>query len=223
MPETSFKVNVGDGRAVTAIATERQTPGDWTFAYAPGAGSNLKDPFGAFLAGKLPGAGVTLVRFQFPYSEAGRSAPDRPPVLEATWRSVVEAVRPATGRISAGGRSMGGRIASQVVAARLAVDHLALFAYPLHPPGRPDQARVAHLSAIDVPTLFCSGTRDAFATPEELQAAAAGVPRANVHFLEGADHGFSVLKSSGRTRVDVWAEAAQALLDSFAPRRLEAQ
>ena len=220
MSESSFKVEVAEGRAVSALRTERQAPGDWTFVYAPGAGSNLKDPFGAFLAGKLPNAGIGLVRFQFPYSEAGRSAPDRPAVLEATWRAVVEAVRPPAGRLAAGGRSMGGRIASQVVATGLAVDRLALFAYPLHPPGRPDLARVAHLGSIQAPTLFCSGTRDAFAAPEELEAAAAAIPRASLHFLAGADHGFNVLKSSGRTRTEVWAEATQALLDSLSAIRL---
>jgi predicted alpha/beta-hydrolase family hydrolase len=215
MAESSAKVDVGEGRTVSVLKSERQTAGEWTFVYAPGAGSSLKDPFGAFLAGKLPSAGISLVRFQFPYSEAGRSAPDRPPVLEATWRAVVEAMRRPDGRLSAGGRSMGGRIASQAVAAGLKVDHLALFAYPLHPPGRPEMARVAHLASIGVTTLFCSGTRDAFATPEELAAAAAFVPNASIHILEGADHGFNVLKSSGRTRAEVWAEVAQALIDSI--------
>ena len=118
---------------------------------------------------------------------------------------------------------MGGRIASQVVAAGLRLDHLALFAYPLHPPGRPELARVAHLGSIQVPTLFCSGTRDAFATPEELQTAAAAVSGASVHILEGADHGFSVLKGSGRTRAGVWAEATEALLDSLDALRLADQ
>src|SRR5438552_189821 len=139
------KIDIGDGRSVFVIKSERTAPGDWTFIYAPGAGANIRDPFGALLAEKLPAAGVTLIRFQFPYSEAGRSAPDRPPVLEATWRAVAEAVRPQGGRLSIGGRSMGGRIASQVVAAGLAVDQLTLFAYPLHPPRRPEQARTEHL------------------------------------------------------------------------------
>ena len=86
------------------------------FVYAPGAGSNLNDGFGAFLASKLPDAGVDLWRFQFPYSEAKRSAPDRPPVLEATWRAVLASVSDSGVPVFAGGRSMGGRIASQVVA-----------------------------------------------------------------------------------------------------------
>jgi len=110
-----------------------------------------------------------------------------------------------------GGRSMGGRIASHVAAQGAAVDAVALFAYPLHPPGNP-KARDSHLPQIASPALFCSGTRDTFATPEELAAAAATVPRATVHPLEGADHGFAVLKSSGRTKEDVWSEATAFLL-----------
>ena len=92
------------------------------------------------------------------------------------------------------------------------MDALALFAYPLHPPGRPEQLRTAHLPGIACPALFCSGTRDAFATPDELAAVAALVPDARVHLLDGADHGFAVLKSSGRSREDVWAEAGEVLV-----------
>jgi predicted alpha/beta-hydrolase family hydrolase len=143
--------------------------------------------------------------------EAGRSAPNRPPVLEATWRAVLEAVSIEGRPVIAGGRSMGGRIASQVASQGAPVDALALFAYPLHPPGRPENARDAHLGAIEAPVLFVSGTRDAFGTPEELVAAVALVPRAQIHLLEGADHGFSALKASGRSRADVWQEATDAL------------
>ena len=102
---------------------------------------------------------------------------------------------------------MGGRIASRIVAQGTQVDGLALFAYPLHPPTNPAQPRNEHFPDISVPTLFCSGTRDSFGTPEELRAAAANVPEATVGLLDGADHGFAVLKSSGRTQEDVWSEA----------------
>ncbi len=107
---------------------------------------------------------------------------------------------------------MGGRIASQVVAQGTAVDGLALFAYPLHPPSNPEKRRDGHLPDIKGPILFCSGTRDSFATAEELEAAASKLPKAVIHQLEGADHGFAVLKSSGRTQKDVWTEAADSLL-----------
>ena len=109
---------------------------------------------------------------------------------------------------------MGGRMASHVVAdGTVEVSALALFAYPLRPPWNRDQVRDDHLHAISVPTLFCSGTRDAFATPEELAAAAGVVPQSAVHLLESADHGFSVRKADGRTRIEVWEEAVDALIE----------
>ena len=97
------------------------------------------------------------------------------------------------------------------------VGGLALFAYPLSPPTRsgnpPGRRRDEHLPRIRVPTLFCSGTRDTFATPDQLKEAAGMVPVSTVHLLEGADHGFAVLNSSGRTKEDVWSDAAGPLLD----------
>jgi predicted alpha/beta-hydrolase family hydrolase len=179
--------------------------------YAPGAGSNLHDPFGRFLAQHLAQAGIPSLRFQFPYQETGGGRPDRPPVLEAAWTAALEAAAARGCRLVLTGRSMGGRIASMVAAKGTPAAALGLFAYPLHPPGQPEKRRDGHLGAIALPTLFCSGTRDAFGTPEELAAAAALVPDATVHLLDGADHGFAVLKSSGRTQRDVWVDAAGAL------------
>ena len=145
--------------------------------------------------------------------EAGKRRPDRAPVLEETWRQVIHKAGTDGSRLIIGGRSMGGRVASQVLAEDTTADGLALFAYPLRPPWRPEQLRDTHLPDIGVPTFFCSGTRDQFATPEELRTAAAKVPRSTVQLLEGADHGFNVLKSSGRNRDEVWGEAADALFD----------
>ncbi len=213
MAEETVRIGVGEGVAVTALrlAPEGAAAG-WRFLYAPGAGSNLHDPFGAYCCQRLASEGVASVRFQFPYQEAGKRGPDRPPILEAAWRAAIEACRSEGERLVIGGRSMGGRIASQVVAAGTAVDALALFAYPLHPPGRPDQARDRHLASLGVPVLFCSGTRDAFGSPEELRAAAAAVRRATLHLLADADHGFAVPKSTARKREDVWEEATAAFL-----------
>ena len=144
--------------------------------------------------------------------EAGKRRPDPSRVLEETWQQVIHSVRPSATKLIIGGRSMGGRIASQVVAQGAQVEGLALFAYPLRPPSNPLKWRDEHLPDIHVPTLFCSGTRDAFGTPEELKAAASKAPDATVRLLECADHGFAVLKSSGRTREDVWTEAIDGLL-----------
>jgi len=204
-----MRIAVPGAGSVTGV---RSGPADarWLFVYAPGAGSNVDDPFGRYAASALAGRGVATLRFQFPYMEAGRRSPDRPPVLEAAWRAALAHARGDAARIAAGGRSMGGRIASQVVAQGEKVDALALFAYPLHPPGKPGQSRDAHLPLLRVRTFFCSGTNDAFASPDELRAAAALVPRAHVYLLDGADHGFAVRKSSGRGRDEVYAEAVDA-------------
>jgi len=211
--DESFSVAVPGRGSVSAVRTQPGAGQPATLVvYAPGAGAGLNDPFGAFLAAALAQRGLACVRFQFPYREAGRSGPDPPAALEATWRAVVEAVRTPDARLAIGGRSMGGRIASQVVAQGLAVDALLLFAYPLHPPGQPERLRDAHLPAIGAPTLFCSGARDAFAAPDELRLAAAKMPKGLVHLLEGADHGFAGTKGSGRTRKDIWTEAAGAAL-----------
>ncbi len=219
MPEETLSIALPDGQTVTAVRTQPEGERDWLVAYAPGAGSNVHDPFGRFLARRLAEQGASTVRIQFPYMEARKRRPDPPALLEATWRAAITSLRGETSRLIVGGRSMGGRIASQVVAAGeavaavAAVNGLALFAYPLHPPGQPDKLRDKHLARVAVPALFCSGTRDAFASPEELRVAASKVPNAKLHLLDGADHSFAVPKASGRTKEDVWEDATQALLD----------
>ena len=212
MIEENFQVAV-NGRHITAVRVLPDGQGQkYLFIYAPGAGSNLNDPFGAYLGRRLAGEGIATIRFQFPYMEDGKRRPDSPKLLEETWRQVIQTAGTGHQSLVIGGRSMGGRIASQVVAQGAAVDGLALFAYPLRPPSNPSRVRDTHLADIGVPTFFCSGTRDTFATPGELAIAAAKVPNSSVRMLEGADHGFAVLKSSGRTRTDVWEEAADHLL-----------
>ncbi len=202
-----------DGRSVTALLSRAQIPDTgWTFIYAPGAGSNIDDPFGVYAASRLAQCGISTARFQFPYMEEKRRVPDRTPVLEATWRAAIETFRRTDSRLVAGGRSMGGRIASVVAAQGVPLDALALFAYPLHAPGR-DEWRDKHFPAVSQPVLFCSGTRDTFATPGELTEAVSKIKEARVHFLDGADHGFSVRKSSGRTRQDVWDETIETFID----------
>ena len=214
MPEQTINIALPEGGSVTGIwsAPPDTTEGGWVFGYAPGAGSNVNDPFGSYAAPRLLEAGIATLRFQFPYMEAGKKLPDQAPVLEAVWRDVIKLLHGHGKRVLIGGRSMGGRIASKVASDGANVDALALFAYPLHQPGKPETVRDAHLASITVPTLFCSGTRDVFATPEELQASAAKVPGSLVHILKGADHSYAVLKSSGRKREGVWDEVLEATL-----------
>jgi len=213
MVDKQLRIPVAEHGVITALQTTPSRTGRWIFVYAPGAGSNIRDPFGAYATRDLAARDITTVRFQFPYMEAGKKGPDRPPVLEAAWRAVIEAVREPRKKLVVGGRSMGGRIASQVVAQGTEADALALFAYPLHPPGKPEQPRTEHFAKLRLPTLFVSGTNDAFGSPEELRGASKEVRGAQLHLLDGADHGFAVRKSSGRTREDVYAEAIRALGD----------
>jgi predicted alpha/beta-hydrolase family hydrolase len=214
----SLRIDIPGGGSVSALWTPATGP--WAFVYAPGAGANLNDPFGAYAAPALAEAGIASLRFQFPYAEAHRPAPDRPPVLMATWRAALDEARTRAERLVAAGRSMGGRYASIVVAEDNRVDALALFAYPLHPAKRPDQRRDGHLPQIAVPTLFCSGDRDPYASSDELREVATQTPGASLYVMPGADHGFSTLKSSGRSREDVWREAVDALI-AFLAREAE--
>ena len=155
----------------------------------PGAGANRDQAALVAIDTSATAAGVTVVRMDFPYRQAGRKSPDRAPVL-------IQAVRDEAAKLSAhaaalvlGGRSMGGRMCSMAVAEGLPAAGLVLISYPLHPPGRPDRPRVAHLPLLQVPCLFVSGTRDAFATPAELEAATRAIPGRVTHrWIEGKDH-----------------------------------
>ncbi len=211
--DESLTIEVGGKGVVSAVCTKAEgSPNGWIFVYAPGAGACINDGFGVYVSRRLSEVGIATVRFQFPYMEAGKRRPDRNEVLEATWTAVLAEVLHDGVRVVAGGRSMGGRIASQVAAKDQGVDALALFAYPLHPPWNRSQRRDLHFPAIKCPTLFCSGTRDEFATPEELSIATATVDGAVVKLLDGADHGFNMFKRSGRTREQVWEEAMDEMI-----------
>lgn len=160
----------------------------------PGAGAGRDQPALVAVEEALAPHEVSVERMDFPYRLAGRKAPDRPPVLVAAVREGAGALAERSGlppgRVVLGGRSMGGRMCSMAVAEGLACLALVLVSYPLHPPGRPDRLRVAHFPALHVPCLFVSGTRDAFARPEELESATAAIPGPVSHvWVEGGDHG----------------------------------
>lgn len=214
LAEETFRIEMDGGQSVTAVRLRPAVePAGWTFIYAPGAGSNVYDPFGRKLSDEFAGGGIEVVRFQFPYAEAKRRLPDRAPVLEATWAAAIRQCRQADRRLAVGGRSMGGRIASHVVAHGERVDALVVFAYPLHPPDQPGNLRTGHLSGIAVPTLFISGTQDEFGTPDELAAAVGLVPGARLHLLEGANHGFGAAKGVARSKNEIEAEALDAAME----------
>lgn len=141
-------------------------------------------------------APIPVERMDFPYRRAGRKSPDRPPVLVAAVGEGAAALAERTGlapeRLVLGGRSLGGRMCSMAVAEGLPALALVLVSYPLHPPGKPDNLRTEHFPRLAVPCLFVSGTRDAFAAPEELEAATVLIPGRVTHvWLEGGDHGLA--------------------------------
>ena len=165
---------------------------DRALLLTPGASAGRDQP--ALVAVEKALAPVPVERMDFPYRKAGRKSPDKAPVLiEAVREGAAELAKRArlsTDRLVLGGRSMGGRICSMAVADGLPSVGLVLISYPLHPPGRPDNLRVQHLPKLTVPCLFVSGTKDAFGTVEELEAATATIPGPVTHvWLDGGDHG----------------------------------
>lgn len=180
-----------------------------------GAGGNRKSPFLVRCAEAMARSGRSAVLFNFPYTESRRRVPDAPAVLEATVAAVADHVRglPGVERIVLGGKSMGGRIASQAVAQGTPADALAFLGYPLHPPGRPEKLRDAHLPRIGAPMLFLQGTRDTFARWDLIEAVVGRLgPSARLERLEDADHSFGVLKRSGRTSAEVEADLLARLV-----------
>ncbi len=162
----------------------------------------MHSPFIRFFHTELARDGFLAVKFNFPYMEARRRVPDRKDVLEATYRTIIEHVRndwPQTGRIFIGGKSMGGRIASQVAADNeVDIDGLFFLGYPLHPPGKTEQLRDAHLYKINKPMLFVSGTRDSFARKDLLERVVAKIgPNAQLHWIENGDHSLKTSASKG--------------------------
>jgi uncharacterized protein len=173
---------------VTVYPSDRAIAG---LVLAHGAGGRQTSSFVVRAGQELAARGVVVATFDFPYITSGRSAPDKPAVLEAHWRAVVDEARarPEFRKrpLFIGGKSMGGRIASHVAAAGLdGIAGLVFFGYPLHPPGRPQQRRDAHLPSIREPMLFIQGTRDEFGTSAEIREL---LPRLNgaVELVEIAD------------------------------------
>lgn len=180
-----------------------------------GAGGERRQPALQRLAEMLAASGRSAVLFNFPYREAGRRLPDPAPRLEATVARFAGFARSELGaqRVVLGGRSMGGRIASQAVANGLAAEALLLLAYPLHPPGRPERLRDRHLGKLATPMLFVQGTRDAFARWDLLKAVVDRLgAAATLAPIQGADHSFGVLKRSGRTTAEAEAEVHAVVL-----------
>ena len=194
-----LSVPLSSGDAVSALVYEA-VPASAVLLLGHGAGAGQSSPFMVQFAEAMAARGITSVTFNFLYMERRKKVPDPRPVLEDCYRRVVEAVRREVGSrlpLFVGGKSMGGRIASQIAAgdAALPIQGLVLLGYPLHPPGRPDKMRDAHLPEIKPPVLFVQGSRDAFGTPSELAPVLSRMmPSPTLHVVEGGDHSFKVSK-----------------------------
>ena len=228
----------GDPDTTVAAAlypAEGDRPLDALLVFAHGAGAGHFHPFMTSYASALAARGITVVTFNFPYMERRRKTPDRAPVLEDAFRRAVEGAvahrHVKASRLFIGGKSLGGRIATHVAAAlalRDGAQHGAAlwpdapkpsgviaFGYPLAPPrSKRTGDRVTHLKMLTVPTLIVQGTRDPFGGPDEVTQAiadAAPLPPIEVMAVEGGDHSFAVLKSSGREQNAVHAEIQDAV------------
>ncbi len=221
--ETRFRP--GPDRVEVGAILRRPPHARWLMVLGHGAGAGMRHPFLESLSAGLAEEGIATFRYQFPYMESGSRRPDEPRVLVATVRSAVEAARELAGGLPllAGGKSLGGRMTSTsaVDGALPGVRGLVFFGFPLHPADRPSAKRAEHLDRVPVPMLFLQGSRDKLADLSLLEPVCDRLgERATLHVIEGADHSFHVLKSSGRTDERVLAELA-ATAASWAARLRE--
>ena len=212
--QDEMRVEVAPDQEVTALIYPGGKPdlAGITLILGHGAGAGQRSGFMTSCAKGLAARGVTVVTFDFLYMEQGRRVPDPNNKLEACFRAVAEVVRHEKigGTLVIGGKSMGGRIASQVASAGADVGGLVFLGYPLHPPGKFDQLRAKHLPDVKVPMLFIQGSRDAFGTPGELRPILKKVQvPTELYAVEGGDHSFKVSKRAGTTQ----EETDKAMLD----------
>jgi uncharacterized protein len=209
-----IRVDMSPSEQVTALAyraaSHHRT--DVVVILAHGAGASQTTSFMVRFATSLAARGIDTLTFNFLYTEQRRRVPDRNDKLEGCYRAVIEVVRSGAlhddaprRKLVIGGKSMGGRIASQVAARdQEGIAGLVFLGYPLHPPGRPDQLRSKHLPDIRAPMLFIQGARDAFGTPEELRHVFRGLETApDLCVVEDGDHSFKVPKRSAMAQEQV--------------------
>lgn len=217
-----LSLSVGSETKVSALYKKAPHP-IALLVLAHGAGAGMTHPFMVAMADLLATAGVSTLRFQFPYMEVGSKRPDRPPVAHATIRAAVRKAATLAPELPlfAGGKSFGGRMTSQAQALQPLpnVRGLIFLGFPLHPPERPSTERAAHLSDIRIPLLFIQGTRDRLASPALLRKVMKGLgKRATYRSIKDADHSFAVPVRSGRSHEEVLAEITE-LVDEWIARR----
>jgi hypothetical protein len=205
--EFDSRFAVGSVGEVSSILL-RPNDARWLLVLGHGAGAGMRHPFMGALARELAAEKIATFRYQFPYMENRRKAPDRPPTLTATVAAAVQAAHAVAPELPllAGGKSMGGRMTSTAASENLIPDvrGLVFFGFPLHPPKQPATKRGDHLAKVSQPMLFLQGTRDDLADLTLLRPICRKIGKlATLHVIEGADHSFHVLKSSGTTDAEV--------------------
>ncbi|HKB11253.1 MAG TPA: alpha/beta fold hydrolase [Vicinamibacterales bacterium] len=219
---SELKVALETGAATTALVYRcavDDSSARATLVLAHGAGAGQRSAFMVDFAAALSDMGVDVLTFNFPYTEQRRKIPDRAPVLEACYRAVIlaahEALDSARRALFVGGKSMGGRIATQVAAAdaTLPIAGVVLLGYPLHPPGKPTERRDKHLPSVRRPMLFVQGTRDAFGTPDELSPILAPLaPPATLHPVAQGDHSFKLLRRDPAAQAAVYVAIQRTIV-----------
>lgn len=212
---TVFRFDVGaHGKVSAALYRAKDPTSRATLILAHGAGAPRTHPFMTSMASRIAKRGVDVVTFNFLYAEAERRMPDRVDLLLATWQAAIATVRARGGlpteRLFIGGKSMGGRMATRIAAAKegLVLAGVVLLGYPLHPAGKPKVVR-SEIREVDVPMLVVQGSRDELGSAAEMKEYLAGMPRARIHVVEGGDHSFAVPRRAGQ--YDVLDAAADAV------------
>jgi uncharacterized protein len=216
LPAVEQRIHVPDIGDVSALMVAPPRPRAF-YVLAHGAGAGMRHAFMGAIAQRFAAHGVATLRYQFPYTEHRGRRPDPEPVLLATVRAAVAAGRAAAGDVPllAGGKSMGGRMTSRAAAVDPlpGVAGIVFLGFPLHPAGRPAVSRADHLVRVEAPMLFLQGSRDTLADLTLLEPVVAGLgERATLRVIEHADHGFHVLKRSGRTDDEVLDELSAAVV-----------
>lgn len=204
-----------EGACEVSALLHRPNDARWLLLFAHGAGAGIRHPFMENLSIELAAVQIATLRYQFPYMEQRRGRPDPPALLTATVAAAARmAIESAPGLpLLAGGKSMGGRMTSQAAAQGLLsnVHGLVFLGFPLHPPNNPGTKRADHLTKVPMPMLFLQGTRDTLADLKLLRPVIKTLgDLATLHIIESADHGFHVLKRSGKTDASVLTELAQS-------------
>jgi predicted alpha/beta-hydrolase family hydrolase len=226
MKSKRLTISVSETESVSAVlSVPGRTEPETAVIVAHGAGNDMNNPLVVSFCEQLADAGYLAVRFNFPYKERGRKAPDRPEILAQTWRRVFYTIRDNAGyplqKVFVAGKSMGGRVASEMLAeGSLPADGIIFLGYPLHPAGNKEKLRDQHLSQIKVPMLFFAGTRDPLCDLNLLKPVLKRLgTRAQCSVIEGADHSFNVPKTSVLTITEIYGKIAQESIRWLGERR----